>query len=134
MKKILILLLTAGVFSLANAQSTDLPKDGVILKVENTKVIIQKGIDYEFDILMVRSKRARKAKFETPRIFGNKGISFDIKKSEENVDIYKVVANTENIEPGKYFYTITCKSKGMQKAKGVSMSFEVNDGPAVASN
>ena len=134
MKKLFTILFTLGAIGLVNAQNTTVPKEGVVLTVENTKVITQKGVDYQFDLLMVRSKRARKAKFEMPRFFGPKEIVFEVVQSAENPDVYNVTANTTNIEPGKYYYTVTCKSKGMQKAKGFSMSFEVNDGPTVASN
>ncbi len=132
MKKLLLLLSFVAVASLSNAQ--ELPKQGVNLTVETPKVVIDKGVKYNFDLVMVRSNRAKKAKFELPRVLGPKGIEFNVEQSESNPDLYKITANAENMEPGKYFYTVTCKGKGMQKAKGLSMSFEVTDGPSMASN
>lgn len=134
MKKLFTLLLTVGALSFANAQTTEIPQSGVNLTVEQPKVVLEKGINYEFDLHVVRSRRARKANFDTPRIVGPKGIEFDIKAASDQPDLYKVVVNAENMEPGKYFYLVSSKSTSMHKAKSLSMSFEVTEAGSVASN
>ncbi|MEQ8924933.1 MAG: hypothetical protein RLO81_03920 [Fulvivirga sp.] len=132
MKKLLTLVLIFAAVAVS-AQDYEAPKDGVDLVVDNPQVVLQKGSAYDFEILMVRSVSAKRAKFEAPRIVGPKAIEFTVEQSAENSDLYTVTVNTANVEAGKYYYLVTAKSKGIQKAKGLSMSFEVTDGNSVAS-
>lgn len=134
MKKLFSLILFVLVAVVAKTQDFEAPKEGVDLRVEEPQVIISKGKAYEFEILMVRSVKAKRAKFEAPRLVGPKGIEFNIEQSANNSDLYTVSVNTSNVEAGKYFYLVAAKGKGIQKAKGLSMSFEVTDGESVASS
>lgn len=134
MKKLFSLILLIAAAFTVNAQDYEAPKEGVDLKVENPQVVISKGKAYNFDIILVRSVKAKKAKFEAPRLVGPKGIEFEVEQSGKNSDIYTVSVNTNNVEPGKYYYLVTATNKGMHRAKGLSMSFEVTDGSSVASN
>lgn len=134
MKKLFSLILLVAAAFTVNAQDYEAPKEGVDLKVKNPQVVISKGKAYNFEILLVRSVEAKRAKFETPRLIGPKGIEFEVERSANNSDLYTVSVNTSNIEPGKYYYLVAAKNKGMHRAKGLSMSFEVTDGSSVASN
>ncbi|QSE97606.1 hypothetical protein [Fulvivirga lutea] len=132
MKKLFTLVLISAAFAVS-AQNYEAPKEGVNLVVDNPQVVLEKGSSYDFEILMVRSVRAKRAKFEAPRVVGPKAIEFSVEQSAENSDLYTVSVNTANVEAGKYYYLVAAKGKGIHKAKGLSMSFEVTDGNSVAS-
>jgi len=61
MKKIalLLILISAGTISSADAQTFEAPKSGVTLEVQATKMTIAPGGEISIDIWMNRSKRAR---------------------------------------------------------------------------
>ena len=133
MKNFLTFILVAVAGFVAQAQ-TELPKEGAVLKIENPTIALSKGEPYSFDIELIRSKRARKAEFEMPKINGSKSFQFTVEQSSVNPDLYTVTLNTANVEPGKYFYLVTSKSRSVHKAKGMSISIEIAGTPSVASN
>ncbi len=129
MKKSFLLVALAVVMSIgmASAQQFEAPKEGVDLKVENTKIAFKKGQQYEFDIYLVRSNKAKRAKFELPQFSGPKGLLFEVKADEATADVFNVTVNAANVEAGKYFYILRANGKGSAKAKGTTMSFEILD-------
>ncbi len=115
------------------AQDFEIPKKGAKIYVENTTVEVNEGGESSFDLFLIKSKVARKATFENPKLMGPKGVSFLVTQDTVDPTRYTVSINAEQITPGDYSITVTSKRSGIHAVTGTFLTLKVNPGNSVAS-
>ncbi|MEQ9405438.1 MAG: hypothetical protein RIM99_17745 [Cyclobacteriaceae bacterium] len=127
MKKLSIFFSVLLISAVAFAQNFELPKTGA--KIYLSKASIEVGVNDEttLELWIVRSKRAKKSKFDAPKFLGSKDVEFTITQNPENPDYYKVTLRTKDVKTGKYFYTISSRSRSTQKVTGTTASVIVGE-------
>ncbi|MCP4460398.1 MAG: hypothetical protein GY816_20605 [Cytophagales bacterium] len=134
--KTLTTILTLALITISSAvmaQDFEIPKTGAKIYLTSNQMELSPNADYTFDLWVVRSNKARRAKFEAPRLSGSKDLEFTVEANSADTDNYKVTVKTRDVAPGKYFYTITSKSTGVQRISGTTISFIVGNSKSVAS-
>jgi len=125
-------LITIG--TAAMAQDTEPPLTGAKLYLASSNMEITASGDHTFDLWVVRSSKAKRAKFEAPKFSGSEDLEISIVPNPENRDKYKVTVKTKDVASGKYFYTITSISTNSFKSiTGTTASFTVVATKSVAS-
>lgn len=119
--------------SLAMAQNFEAPKRGAKIYAQEYTLSLEAGGETSFDLWIVRSKAAKKAKFDAPKMLSGSNLSFEVTQDTENQDHYVVKVSAVNVEAGQYITTVSSKSKGTQKATGTTLSFNVTPAKSVAS-
>ena len=119
--------------SAAMAQDFEIPKTGAKIYLKSNQMELTANADYAFDLWIVRSSKARRAKFDTPRFSGSKDLEFTVEANSADPDNFKVTVKTRDVAPGKYFYTITSRTTGVHRINGTTASFTVGKVKSVAS-
>ncbi len=116
------------------AQDFEIPKTGAKIYVKSNSIELNSTGEFTFDLWIVRSKRAQRATFDTPRFSGSKDLEINLEANSEDKDHYKVTVKTKDVTSGKYFYTVSSRTTGIQRINGTTISFVVAAGkPSVAS-
>lgn len=134
MKKQLVLTLAIALFAFTTvAQNFEAPKKGAKLYVENTVIEVGSNDEVSFDLWLVKSKVARKAKFDTPKIIGADGVEFTVNPDAQNPGHYTVTLKTSELEAGNYSATMMGKRSGIHAVTGAILTLNVSAGKSVAS-
>ena len=115
------------------AQDVEAPKKGAKLYIENTTLEATPSDEVSFDVWLVRSKVARKANFENPKLLVPEGAKFTISTDTQNPDHYTVTLKTSDMEEGNYSLTIMGKRSGVHAVTGAILTLNVTSKKAVAS-
>jgi len=114
------------------AQDFDVPKTGAKIYVTDNTIELSPTGEYTFDLWIVRSNKARKAKFDVPKFSGSKDMDISVEPNSEDPNNYKVTIKSKDVSAGKYFYTVTSRTTGIQRINGTTVSFNVGDVQNVA--
>ena len=136
MKKLSILSSIFFLFavSIVSAQELEAPKTGAKIFLSNSNFELNSNDEVTFDLWVVRSKKAKKSKFDQPKFLGSKDLTFELTQNASNPDNYKVVVRTNGVNPGEYFYTISSRSRSVQKVTGTTVSVKVAAGAQVVAS
>jgi hypothetical protein len=134
MKNASVILTLALLFSSAIAfgQDVEAPKKGAKIHIEESTIDLQSGTEQTFDVWIVRSKKAQRATFYTPKFVSSTDLAFDVTADPENEDHYIVTAKSSSAAAGKYMVTVKSRSNGTQFISGTTLSVNVAGGKAVA--
>ena len=121
--------------SMVFAQETfDLPAEGAQIHLSDYELEMEASEEMKMDVWVVRSKKAKKAKFDAPKFLGSGDLEISVAQDAENLDHYIATIKTNNLTAGKYFYTVSSRSRSIQKVKGTTVSFTVGSANAVTKN
>lgn len=137
MKKLSILssLLFVFLVSTVSGQDAKELKTGAKIYLSESSLKIDSEDEATLDLTILRSKKAAKSKFDTPKFLGSKDLTFEITQDATNSDKYKVVVKASDVKPGEYFYTVSSRSRSTQKVTGTTISIKVGTvAPVVASD
>ncbi len=124
MKKILFL--TFFVFSTWYIQAQEIPNKGAKLVIDEPTLESPSGqVAVSFDVELLRSSRARKARFDVPRVSGNRGIDTVVKETAK--DQYTVSLSGENVAPGSYTFVISSNGNSFHQVTGATVTLVVAD-------
>ncbi|MEO9483643.1 MAG: hypothetical protein ABJG47_09370 [Ekhidna sp.] len=132
-KHVTLLSIILFISSLAMAQNFEAPKKGAKIHAQEYTLNLDVDGDTTFDLWIVRSKAARKAKFSAPSLLSGSELTFEVTQDPENLDHYLVKVSAKGVEAGQYFTTVSAKSKSTQKVTGTTLTFSVNPEKSVAS-
>lgn len=133
MKKVLLTLILASIFFAGFAQQFEVPKEGAKIYLSSNDVNVNSEDEIKLDVWVVRSKRAKKSKFDTPKFLGSNELTTKITSDQSNPDHYIATLKLSNVPNGTYFYTVTSRSRSIQKVTGTTLTITVEKA-AVASN
>ena len=127
-----LLILFAVTATTAVAQDFETPKTGAKIYLAEKSLEVSPSGEQTFDVFIVRSKKAQKTKFDAPKLAGSNDLSFTVEQNPENKDHYTVTVKASDVASGKYFYTITSRSNGIQRINGTTTSINVGSSSDVA--
>ena len=133
-KQSILTLVFAVIFSSAMAQDFETPKQGAKLYVENTVTDVVKNGETTFDLWLVKSKVARKADFETPKVISPEGLKFTVTEDAQNPGHYTVSVKADETLKGTLSATVMAKRSGIHSVTGTILTLNVGSEKAVASN
>ncbi|MEO9872043.1 hypothetical protein [Ekhidna sp.] len=133
MKKLISLLTLLLIGTVALSQNFEAPKTGAKVYTDNYTINLDVNGEETFDLWIVRSKRARRAKFMTPTVLNSNGIKFQVTPDPNNQDHFIVTASSEDVVEGQYTATVAVRSIGTQKVTGTTLSFHINSAKNIAS-
>ena len=125
MKSLIVFAALSFIASIGLAQDFDVPKDGAKIYLSENAFEIKSASQTTVDVWIVRSKRAKKAKFDAPKFLGSSALGIVIEQDPENADHYIATINTTGVKNGTYFYTVSSRSRSSQKVTGATISLEV---------
>ncbi len=134
MKKLLLLAVLGVASRIGFAQQFDPPKDGAKIHLSSNIVEMNMATEKKVDIWVVRSKKAKKAKFDTPKFIGASNLEISIEADPNDSNHFIATINSAGVENGKYFYTVASRSRSVQKVTGATISIAVNAGEVVSKN
>lgn len=119
--------------TLAMGQDFDAPKKGAKIYAQEYTINVDTDSKASFDLWIVRSKTAKKAKFLAPTLNSSSGLSFDVVQDTKNQDHFLITVAADKVAVGQYTVTVSSRSNGTQKVTGTTLSFNVMASKAVAS-
>ena len=129
-----LLILFAVTATTAVAQDFETPKTGAKIYLTENNMELSTNGEQTFDVFIVRSKKASRTKFDAPKFAGSKDLEFDVQQNPDNKDHYTVTVKASDVASGKYFYTITSRSNGVQRINGTTTSIKVGNSSNVAAS
>ena len=135
MKPKIFLLAVFFVGMITSMKAQDLPKEGVALVIDKTSFSLAPGTTTEVEVKLLRSKRARKTKFDGLEARTSKGIAISFAQKTEVVDTYTMSILVEEDATPKS-HTVVVKGSGVNgsKIKGKVISIEVTGSQMVKSD
>ena len=134
MKKLLILIVFNFIAGAVVAQQFETPKEGAKIYLTSNEVNMALSSETKVDLWVVRSKRATKAKFDTPKFLGSAGLDIQVEADPNDKNHFIATIKNEGVANGKYFYTVASRSRSIQKVTGTTVSINVGAGNAVTKN
>ena len=134
MKKWITLIAMNLIVGFAFAQNFETPRDGAKIYLSSYDIELNAASEEQLELWIVRSRKAKKTKFEQPKIMGSKDLTVEVIQDQENIDHYFVKFKPVNQQNKAYFYTVSCKSKGTQKVVGTTISVNVTQAKALTKN
>ncbi len=125
MKNWILTLVLIAIYSTSFAQSFEKPDEGAQIHLSAYDVSLASSDQVKLDIWVVRSNKAKKAKLDAPKMLGAESLDIMIDQDPQNLDHYIATVKSSNLEEGKYFYTVSSRSRSIQKVKGTTISFTV---------
>lgn len=129
MKKISITLSIALLFvsGLTFAQELEVPKTGAKIYLSNSSFELGTNDELNFDLKIVRSKKATKSKFDAPKFLGSSELEIVLTPDPSDADNFNVSVKSQDVKPGNYFYTVSSRSRSTQKVKGTTITILVKE-------
>ncbi len=119
----MILLAVLGVASsIGYAQQFEQPKNGAKIHLSSNEIEIDATGEKKVDIWVVRSKKAKKAKFDAPKFLGASDLGISIEADPNDPNHFIATLNSAGVKNGKYFYTVASRSRSVQKVTGATVS------------
>ena len=134
MKYWFLSLAMSAIVSIGFAQQFEQPKEGAEIRLSSYEIDLNASDEAKLDIWVVRSKKAKKSKFDAPKLLGSADLEIAIVQDPNDQDHYVATVKAENVENGTYFYTVSSRSRSIQKVKGTTVSFNVGATTAVTKN
>lgn len=131
---IILSIILVAISSTLFAQNFEAPKEGAKIYTETSTIEIDQKGEAFFDLWIVRSNRAKRTKFEMPKISTIEGLEFYFKQDVENKDHYTVNIKATNAAAGAYSGTLTSRSNGIQTVTGKILNLNVVQTTSVASS
>lgn len=132
MKTIQLLLSTALFLIFSSAIAQELPKDGAALKLKAYSLTIAKGETATTELSLIRSKKFRKATFDTPVVQATAGIKTEILPLGN--DLFSLAITPEDIAPGQYFLIVKGTGKWGHSVKSAMFTLNVGEGKLISVN
>ncbi len=133
MKKYLALLSFIVISISAIGQDFKAPKTGAKIYAKEYIISLDAESETTFDLWIVRSKSAKKAKFNAPTLLSSSGLKFKVEEDVNDKDHFIITASAKDVEVGQYTTTVSARGAGTQKVTGTTLSFDVTQAKAVAS-
>lgn len=134
MKKWILTLAMTAIVGIGFAQQFEAPRDGAKIHLSTYELDLESTGEATLDLWIVRSKRARKSNFDTPKFLGTNDLSIKLEQDPNDANHFVVAVKTEGVASGKYFYTVASRSRSVQKVKGTTVTFNVGKPKAVTKN
>ncbi|MEP5611192.1 MAG: hypothetical protein ABJP45_03025 [Cyclobacteriaceae bacterium] len=134
MKKWILLTILGVATSTGFAQTFEQPKDGAKIHLSVNELEMNMSSEATVDIWVVRSKRAMKANFDIPKFLGASDMGISIEADPNDINHFVATINSAGVRNGKYFYTVSSRSRSSQKVVGSTISVVVNAAEAVSKN
>ncbi|MEM6524134.1 MAG: hypothetical protein AAGF85_02625 [Bacteroidota bacterium] len=123
------------VMSVCLTKAQELPKEGVALDLSQTSFNVTPGSTTDVEIKLLRSKRARKMKFDGLEARTSNDLAITFRQNDQLVDTYtmSIIVKEGAIEKS---HTIVIKGAGINgsKIKGKAISIVVTGSQIVKSN
>ncbi|MEM8893822.1 MAG: hypothetical protein AAGC88_04535 [Bacteroidota bacterium] len=134
MKTLFTSTLLAAIFILSHFAVAQTPKDGAIIKLDQTALTVESGADATVSIQIVRSKRFQKSKIGLPVVGSSvDGLSYDIAVADEADRYLLTIRAEEGVAPATHTLVIKGDPKWGRKIRSSLLSVEiVNAGSAVS--
>lgn len=132
-KVFLLIVFVVGTFSSILAQ--DLPKEGVALVMDETSFSLAPGTTTDIEVKLLRSKRARKTKFDGLEARTSKGLVITFAQKTDVADTYTMsILVEEDVTPKSH--TVVIKGNGVNgsKIKGKVITVEITGSQMVKSD
>ncbi len=126
MKKMILLAVLGVASSIGFAQQFEQPKEGAKIHLSDNAVEMNSATEKKIDIWVVRSKKAKKAKFDAPKFLGATDLGISIEADPNDPNHFIATLNSAGVKNGKYFYTVASRSRSIQKVTGATISVAVN--------
>ncbi|WP_420316290.1 hypothetical protein [Ekhidna sp.] len=133
MKKFITVLTFIGLTTFTFGQDFKAPKQGAKIYAQEYTINLDEDGQTTFDLWIVRSKLAKRAKFEMPTLVSSSELTFEVEQDAENKDHYVVTAFASGVPVGQYTTTVAARSKGTQKVTGTTLSINVIPTTPIAS-
>lgn len=134
MKKSILLILFITTVIFGNAQTFEQPKDGAKIYLSENEVGISTGEEATIDVWVVRSKRAKKSKFDAPKFLGSSDLDIQIVQDPNDANHFIATVKTTGVKNGKYFYTVSSRSRSIQKVTGTTVTINVGSNAVTKNN
>ena len=103
MKKLILLAILGAVSGIGFAQPFDQPKVGAKIYLSDYDMDMNVATESKVDIWIVRSNKAKKAKFDAPKFLGSSDLGITIDQDPIDVNHFVATINTAGVKNGKYF-------------------------------
>lgn len=133
MKKLILSLAICALVSISFAQQFEQPSEGAQIHLSAYEIDLKSTDETKLDIWVVRSKKAKKSKFDTPKFLGPDDLEIVISQDANDADHYVATIKSNGLADGKYFYTVSSRSRSIQKVKGTTVSFVIGGSSATVS-
>ena len=134
MKNWIVLLALNMVVGLGFAQQLEQPKEGAQIYLSNYQVDVDSNDEVKLDLWIVSSKKAKKSKFDTPKFLGAQDLNITVEADPNEKDHFIATVKTDGVSNGTYFYTVSSRSRSIQKVKGTTVTFNVGNVKALTKN
>lgn len=134
MKTLFTSTLLAALFIVSHFAVAQTPKDGAIIKLDQTALTVESGADATVSIQIVRSKRFQKSKIGLPVVGSSvDGLLYDIAVADEADRYLLTIRAEEGVAPATHTLVIKGDPKWGRKIRSSLLSLEiVNAGSAVS--
>ncbi|MTI39465.1 hypothetical protein [Fulvivirga lutimaris] len=135
MKNFFTTLLVVIFINIADTYAQELPKDGAVITIEDTKLMLIPGEELTTDLTLLKSKRYRKAKFGGLATRTPKGITAEFVEDEEQDGLYHLTLMADETATSDNF-TLIIKGEGKNahKVRGLAVSVNVTANQIATSN
>ena len=135
MKKILYLTCLVAFIGTNMIQAQEPPRDGAIVTMKQTTITVSPGSEKEAEVLLIRSKKYKKARFGGLTARAPEGISIDFTQDAQNKDLYRMLVKVATGTPVKP-YTVVVRGQGnnAHKIKGLAVSIDLGGDQIVETN
>ena len=133
MRKYLTILSFIFIGVSAFGQDFEAPKKGAKIYAKENAISLNADGETTFDLWIVRSKYAKKAKFTSPKLISSSGLQFNVEEDVNDKDHFVVTVSAKGVNEGQYSTTISSRGIGTQKVTGTTLSFSVTSAKTVAS-
>ncbi len=133
MKKYLTILSFIFIGVSAFGQDFEAPKKGAKIYVKDNVINLNTESETTFDLWIVRSKYAKKAKFTDPKLTSSSDLEFNVEADVNDKDHFIVTVSAKGVNEGQYSSTVSSRGIGTQKVTGTTLSFSITSSKAVAS-
>lgn len=134
MKKLVVLAILSVVSGTSFAQNFEAPKQGAKIYLSANEVEMNIATASKVDIWVVRSKKAKKSNFDTPKFLGATDMGISIEVDENDPNHFVATLNAAGVKNGKYFYTVSSRSRSVQKVTSATIAVVVGTSETVTKN
>ena len=126
MKKWIVIVTMNASVGIGLAQPFDAPRDGAKIYLSSYEINMAANDEAQLDLWIVRSKKAKKSKFDVPKFLGPDNLEIQLKQDPNDANHFVAIIKTKGVANGKYFYTVSSRSRSVQKVKGTTVTFNIN--------
>ncbi len=128
----LSLILFAFMVIASSVQAQELPKSGIVIKLDNYELDVTSG-SAETKVYLLRSKRLRKVKTGL-KVQNNDELNISLEPIASEADAYTLRVEATNATTGNYTLMIDGEGRWKNEIRSTTFTVTSNSGPQVSNN